>query len=156
MYSDTSRNFKLGFGAYCGPEWTFGQWDENFCAMAQPSIKYLELFAVTVAVINWLRLFENRRIILFCDNQAVVNMINNLSSTFKNCMVLVRMIVLESLARNARVFARYVNTKENGKADALSRLQFHRFWKLAKDDNMNPLPTKIPDCMWPMETIWMY
>ena len=27
MYSDASRNFNLGFGAYCGTEWTFGQWD---------------------------------------------------------------------------------------------------------------------------------
>ena len=24
MFSDASRNFKLGFAAYCGPEWTFG------------------------------------------------------------------------------------------------------------------------------------
>ena len=24
MYSDASGNYKLGFGAYCGPEWTYG------------------------------------------------------------------------------------------------------------------------------------
>ena len=24
MYSDASRNFTLGFGAYCGTEWTYG------------------------------------------------------------------------------------------------------------------------------------
>ena len=36
MYSDASRNFKLGFGAYCGPEWTFGKWEESFCEKAQP------------------------------------------------------------------------------------------------------------------------
>ena len=90
MYSDASRNFSLGFSAYCGSEWTWGQWDKEFCEQTQPSIEYLELFAVTVAVMNWLRLFPNRRIILFCDNQAVVNMINNNSSSCKNCMVLIR------------------------------------------------------------------
>ena len=65
MYSDASRNFKLGFGAYCGPEWTYGQWDEQFCIVQQPSIEYLELYAVTIAILNWLKLFENRRIVLF-------------------------------------------------------------------------------------------
>ena len=52
MYSDASRKFKLGFGAYCGPEWTFGQWDPIFMETHQPSIEYLELFGVTVAVLN--------------------------------------------------------------------------------------------------------
>ena len=31
MYSNASGNYSLGFGAYCGPECTFGQWDEDFC-----------------------------------------------------------------------------------------------------------------------------
>ena len=108
MYSDASRNFDLGFGAYCGPEWTYGQWDKEFCERCQPSIEYLELFAVTVGVLNWLKLFRNKKIVLFCDNIAVVNMINNASSKCKNCMVLLRMIVLEGLVCNTRVFARYV------------------------------------------------
>ena len=44
MYSDASGNFELSFGAYCGPEWTFGKWDEEFCTRVKPSIEYLELF----------------------------------------------------------------------------------------------------------------
>ena len=58
-----------------------------------------------MAVINWLKLFRNRKIVLFCDNEAVVNMISNSSSKCKNCMVLIRFIVLESLSCYARVFA---------------------------------------------------
>ena len=154
MYSDASRNFKLGFGAYCGPEWTFGQWDEEFCLQVQPSIEYLELYAVAVGVLNWLKLFKNRKIMLFCDNQAVVEMINNSSSRCKNCMILIRMIVLECLVCNTRVFARYVRSKENDKADALSRLQWDRFWQLA-GNQMNSEPTQIPCCLWPMNEIWL-
>ena len=84
----------------------------------------MELFAVLVGVLNWLKLFKNMKIILFCDNEAVVNMINNSSSKCKNCMVLIRMLVLEGLVCNTRVFARYVKSKDNDKADALSRLQW--------------------------------
>ena len=124
MYSDASRNFRLGFGAYCGSEWSYGQWDESFCKEKQPSIEYLELFAVLVGVLNWLKLFKNMKIILFCDNEAVVNMINNSSSKCKNCMVLIRMLVLEGLVCSTRVFARYVKSKDNDRADALSRLQW--------------------------------
>ena len=89
MYSDASRNFTLGFGAYCGPEWSYGSWNRTFCEMVQPSIEYLELFGVTVVVLNWLKLFRKKKIVLFCDNMAVVNMINNASSNCKNCMVLI-------------------------------------------------------------------
>ena len=27
MFSDASSNYRLGFGAYCGPEWSYGKWD---------------------------------------------------------------------------------------------------------------------------------
>ena len=108
MFADASRNFDLGFGAYCGLDWTYGKWDKDFCVKYQPKIEYLELYAVTVAVLNWLMFFKNMRIVLFCDNQAVVNMINNTTSGCANCMVLIRIITVESLIHNPRVFARFV------------------------------------------------
>ena len=154
MWSDASRNFDLGFGSFCGTEWTFGQWPKKFMEVAQPSIEYLELFAVTVAVLNWLKLFKNKKIILFCDNQAVVHMINSNTSSCKNCMCLIRMIVLEGLVQNTRVYANFVGTKINKKADALSRLDFNRFRKCG-GDLMNDLPSKIPSQLWPMEKIWI-
>ena len=155
MFSDASGNYSLGFGAYCGPEWTFGQWDYDFCESVKPSIEYLELFAVTVAVLNWIKLFKNHRIVLFCDNESVVHMINNLSSNCRNCMVLIRIIVAESIIRNVRVFAKHVGTKANGKADALSRLDWKRFWSLA-GEAMNCQPSLIPEDIWPMEKIWKF
>ena len=59
MYSDASRNFDLGFGAYCGNCWTVGQWNRNFMEKCEPSIEYLELFALVVGVLNWIKLFKN-------------------------------------------------------------------------------------------------
>ena len=153
MYSDALGNFKLGFGAYCGPSWTCGKWNTRFCEAHKPSIEYLELFAVTVAVLNWIKLFSNHRIVLFCDNEAVVHMINNSTSNCKNCMVLMRIIIAESITRNVRIFAKHVGTKQNGKADALSRLDLNRFWKLS-GDTMDKYPTSIPSSIWPLSKIW--
>ena len=154
MYSDASRNFSLGFGAYCGTEWTYGQWD-SFYESVKPSIEYLELFAVTVGILNWLKLFQNTKIVLFCDNEAVVCMINNSTSSCKNCMILIRMIILESLVRNTRVYARYVSSKDNGLADSLSRLQLDHFYCLA-DGKMADKSTPILDMIWPISKIWLH
>ena len=156
MYSDASGNYSLGFGAYCGTEWTFGQWEEEFCNRVEPSIEYLELLALTVGVINWIKLFQNKRIVLFCDNEAVVHMVNNSSSKCKSCMVLIRLITAECIMQNVRVFAKHVKTKDNGKADALSRFEFKRFWNLVKSTNsgMNESHTDIPSAVWPISKIW--
>ena len=157
MYSDASRNFNKGFGAYCCSHWCYGQWDAMFMDKYEPSIQYLELFGVTVAVTNWIHLFQNKRIYLFCDNQSVVQMINSSSARYKNCMVLIRLITLAGLQNNTRIFAKYVPTLKNDKADALSRLQLKRFWKICdtNGDKMDVNETAIPEHLWPLQKIWL-
>ena len=92
-----------------------------------------------VGVLNWISLFKNKRIILFCDNEAVVHMVNNSSSKCQRCMNLIRILVLESMIQNVRIFARHVGTKDNGKADALSQLDFNRFLRLSGGRNTKNL-----------------
>ena len=84
---------------------------------------------------------------LFTDNDSVKNLINNSSSKCKNCMVLLRLITMEGLLKNVRIFAKHVGTKDNGKPDALSRLDFTRFRDLAKG-TMNQEPTPMPEQIW--------
>ena len=154
MYSDAAkpgtRGIK-GFGAICDKSWMFGPWDPDFIANCDPSIEYLELFVVTAAVVTWIRRFKNKRIYLFCDNESAVHMINNSSSNCKNCMVLIRMITLESLIQNVRVYAKHVSSKNNGPSDTLSRLQLERFHAICPD--MEQCPTPIPHQMWPVSKI---
>ena len=68
MFSDASG--KLGMGTICGSEWMFQMWPQDFLEKYKPSIEYLELFAVTAAVLAWIHKFRNSRIILFCDNKC--------------------------------------------------------------------------------------
>ena len=105
MYSDASRNLELGMGCTRQTSWAFKQWNAAFIRDNQLSIEYLELYAVVCGVILWLDRFSNSRITLFCDNRSVVDMINVSSSTCKNCMVLIRLLVLQSLTKNVRVSA---------------------------------------------------
>ena len=153
MYTDASRNFKLGAGGVCQRSWFMIQWDPVFMEQHQPSIEYLELYAVVVAVVNWIYRFKNQRIILFCDNISVVYMINRNTSSCKQCLALIRILVLESMLQNVRVFARYVNTKRNTEADLLSRLRIKRFRQIT-GDKFELFPTQVPDRLWPLNKIW--
>ena len=131
----------------------YGQWSENYMETIQPSIEYLELLAVVATALNWLDRFANRRVILFCDNQSVVHMVNNMSSSCKNCLALIRILVLHCLKINVRLYARYITSKANKNSDLLSRLKIEQFKRQSPfwDEN----PTEIPKQIWPIEKIWI-
>ena len=154
FFSDASKNPELGCGAYSEMEWFSKQWDKDFITKYDPSITYLELFGLTVAVKLWIHKYKDQHVIIHCDNQTVVQMINNSTSSCKNCMLLIRIVVMECLIWNVRLFALYVSTKSNGIADALSRLEYIRFHRLTEGKDMKPMGCKIPEILWPMNKLW--
>ena len=81
MATDASANSKLGAGGVCQSSWFIHQWDSEFIEQNRPSINYLELYAATIGILNWVQRFKNRTITIFCDNTSVVSMINNTSSS---------------------------------------------------------------------------
>ena len=152
FFSDASKSQILGFGCILGKKWIFGQWPESFIKTNDPSIVYLELFALMAGVLTWEHHLSNTRITVFCDNQSVVQMINNGSSSCKHCMKLIRMLTLNGLQFNRRLRCKFVRTGDNGIADSLSRLQFERFRRLVP--NMNELPDTIDMRVWPINKLW--
>ena len=157
FFTDASANKDLGCGGYSDQEWYIMQWDDNFIKKFNPSINYLELYAVTIAVINWLHKFKNRKITIFCDNMSVVQMINNNSSKCKNCMVLIRIIVLHSLTNNVNLNVKHIAGKSNIFSDLLSRMKYKQFWQHARKTGkkFDPKPKKIPSCLEDMEKLWI-
>ena len=104
FYTDSSTNPDLGMGGIFGRQWFFAQWDPTLMCQKTPSITYLELFALCMGVHIWSECLKNLRCIIFCDNQATVEMINQTTSKCKNCMFLIRKLTLKSLSWNVRVF----------------------------------------------------
>ena len=154
MYSDSSRNKNLGCGGVCDRDWFMTAWDPQFIEEFEPSINYLELYAVTVAVCNWIHRFEGRTVSLFCDNMSVVHMLRTKTSSCKNCMVLIRFIVLQELMNNVRVTAKHVTSKDNLISDLLSRKKYKQFRRIT-GTQYNIMPTEIPVELWPMQKIWL-
>ena len=152
----TDASGVVGYGGIHNGSWFAAQWDKQFLLESRPSIQYQELFAVAVSVILWANKYQNQRICLFVDNKSVRDMINSSTSGCKNCMVLIRMIVMHCMKWNVRIFAKYIPTKENSLADALSRAEPHRFWSEVKRQNLSVKfePDEIPEHMWPVQKIW--
>ena len=154
FFSDASAGKNLGFGCILDRNWIFGRWGGEFIETQKPSIEYLELFTLCVGILTWENKakLNNARIEVHCDNQAVVSMVNNISSSCPNCMHLLRILVLNGLIHNRSVFARYIHTKKNILADLLSRIDLIRFRKFGP--HMNQYPDKIYENFWPVTKIW--
>ena len=155
FFSDSSAAKDLGFGAILGDKkWIQGMWGADFITQKEPSIAYLELFALTAGILTWgdEECMRDTRICVHCDNISVVHMVNNLTSSCKNCMILIHLLVLNGLQYNRRLTAKYISTHQNGIADSLSRNQLNRFRELAP--NMNEFPDRIPHSIWPIQQVW--
>ena len=131
------------------------KWNPEFIEICNPSIEYLELYALTAGVILWIHRFKNQRVMVFCDNISVVQMINKSTSSCRNCLVLIRLITLECMIRNMCIYAKYVNSADNGRADVLSRGQLDRFHRLSEGLDIEPFPEMVPAVLQPMEKLWV-
>ena len=94
FFSDASRAYNLGFEVTFANEWCYHKWEPGFTANSQPSIEFLELYAVAIGVYLRSHKLRNRRVIIFCDNMGVVHLLNGSTSACKNCVMLQRLIVL--------------------------------------------------------------
>ena len=104
FYSDASANPEYGYGAIFDKTWLFGKWEKNFIVDNDPSIEFLELFALCAAILTWEDRLVAMRIIVFCGNISVVHMMNNLSLSCAQCMKLIRILTLNNLKFDRRVF----------------------------------------------------
>ena len=91
----------------------------------------------------WGHLIQNRCILFFTDNEALVYIINKQSCRNRHLMFFVRKLVSVCLKYNILFKAKHVPGACNKLMDSLSCLQIHTFRQLAPA-YMNPRPSKIP------------
>ena len=108
FFSDASANPNLGYSVVFEDRWIFRQWEPNFVVQNEPSIEFLELFALLAGILTWDEYLTETRMILFCDNMSVVHMVNNSSSKCGQYMKLIRLLTLNNLKFNRRIFVRHI------------------------------------------------
>jgi hypothetical protein len=136
----TDASGSVGFGFFFDGRWFQGKWPSVKFAL-EHSIAWLELFPIIVASALWGDQLKGKKIVLRCDNESVVAIINKQTSKCQSLMKLVRFFVLQCLKNNVIFCARHVPGKDNNIADALSRFQMSRFWEAAP--GARPVPTAV-------------
>ncbi len=145
LYTDASGT--NGFGAYFKGRWTYGKWPESWeRAQLTRDMTLLEFFPIVVSLRLWGHNLRNKQVMFFCDNQAVVSIINCQSSKNKYVMHLVRTMVSICLHNNIIFRSSYISTHHNVVADAISRFQWQRFFRAAPEADRHPTP--LPPDVW--------
>ncbi len=149
LYTDASANPNLGFGCVFGTQWAWGRWPlDLFRSKNKPAINFLELFAIVMAIEIWAPQLATKRIQVFSDNTASVEILNAKFSKCNFCADLMRRLTLTSLSFQLYVTARHIPGKLNTKAGLLSRLKFREFHR--KYPTMQSTPQPLAPSLWPL------
>ncbi|XP_041427190.1 uncharacterized protein LOC121396391 [Xenopus laevis] len=150
LFTDAAAS--CGYGAFLRGQWSAQRWPEQWKGTELlKNLVFLEFFPIVVAIELWGEQLANKRIILNCDNQGVVHVINNLSTSSPPVWKLLRYSVLRTLKLNIWFKAKHLSGYTNKTADAISRLQIEVFRCL--QEQADPLNTPCPQHIW--NIVWM-
>lgn len=136
LFTDASGK---GFGAVFKNLWFFGEWNKQW---ASQNITVQELYPIVLAVETWGMCMQNKSICFHTDNEALVHILNKMTSKDKNIMYLIRRLVLVALNYNILFSSQHIQGKLNIASDALSRLQIDKFLQLVPEAEQ--IPASIP------------
>ena len=69
--TDVAKGKELGFGGSWNNRWIFGKWEPGYIEKFNPSIEYLELYGLVIAIYAWSENLRNKRFVVFCDRLPV-------------------------------------------------------------------------------------
>ena len=119
----------VGFGGFFKGEWFAGAWPEEILNLPLDckSTALFELYPIVVASLLWGGNWSRKQIIVLCDNEATVNLINKGRSSKPAINRLLRRLTWTCVTGNFIMRAVSIPGHINRIADALSRFKFQKF-----------------------------
>ena len=138
MFTDASD---VGIGGVFGREWFAVPLNK---AESSLIIAWRELYAIVVACSTWGHHLTGRKLLIHCDNETVVAIVNSGTSKNRDIMCLVRILFFVCVRYNFDIRLVHVPGKENIAADRLSRLDEAAFFReFPTQYNRQPTPVKL-------------
>jgi len=122
LFTDASGT--LGWGAYWSGHWIQAHWSPD---QVPRDIVWKELFVIASALNTWGHQWPQKKVMVHCDNSAVVDIWKKGTTNCPEAMALVRMLYFCTAQHNIHVLVTHVAGTDNSIADALSRFQVHHF-----------------------------
>ena len=137
VMSDVSGRW--GCGAFSEREWFQLRWPE---VTRELHITVKELIPIVLAAAVWGKEWKGKCVMSYCDNAAVVAIINKGDSKEPEAMHLVRGLAFLKAKFQFCLVSSHIKGINNGLADALSRDNVHSF--LSHYSQAHPTPTHLP------------
>ena len=115
-----ASNEAVGF--YFRGDWAYSFLPADAPDIAPLHINFKEAFAIFLAARRWASLWANHHVIVKCDNQAAVAMINKGTTANPIVMTWLRDLFWMSAIHNFRITAVYIPGVDNIRADRISRM----------------------------------
>ena len=147
-----------GMGAHHQKQFIHSQFPSKYLDRKIFQIHHLEMVALMVALKVWKKSLSGFRFIMWCDNQAVVEVINAGRTRDPVLQELLREVVFIAVENQFEIVMRYLSSQQNRIADVLSRL--HLGTKYRKQLK-SVIPEGWEQCMIPqhyfnMESFWCF
>ena len=136
--SDASGTW--GCGASWGKAWLQLEWSKEW---SEISIAAKELVPIVLACAVWGKQWQGKRVLVWCDNLAVVQIIRGLGSRDPLLMHLLRLLYFFMAAHSIQLTANHIPGVHNTIADSLSRNFMQVFRQLLPA--AHPTATEVPD-----------
>ena len=112
----------LAARAYFRGGWLYYYFAVDTPELMQLHINHKEVLAQIFAAFRWAPSWANQHVIIYCDNEAAVHIINKGSTANPVIMHFLRQLFWLSAIYNFRFIAKHIQGKHNVIADAVSRL----------------------------------
>ncbi|VDH90181.1 Hypothetical predicted protein [Mytilus galloprovincialis] len=132
------------FGGFYQNHWFQGNFPEDLNLTEESSIAFFELYPIVMACVLWGHYWPRKRILFYCDNLSVVEIITKGRSKVPSIMKLMRKLTFHSAMHNYVVHVRHIPGTQNSIADSISRYQMEKFRKLAPKADQIPTPCLAP------------
>ena len=116
----------IASGAVFNNQFLYTPW-KSWAGTSELHINHKEALSLEIAARHWAHQWSNKKVIVHCDNQAAVAMINKGSTANPSVMSSLRRLFWLSALYNFRLKAVYFPGSRNWVADAISRLHDTRY-----------------------------
>jgi hypothetical protein len=126
VYTDASGT--KGIGGIHGSSWFSSRVPRRFRTR---DIQFKEIYAVLQAILRWGHLWKHHHIIFHIDNEAIVDAMTKHTNRSRFTMSILRPIVMLAAFLEFSFSSSWLSSISNALADAASRFQYARLFKLA-------------------------
>ena len=108
-------------------------WDQAFYSVSLPTyvqhqkrIVVFEMVNILIALKTWVNLWVNKRVLVWCDNRAVVDIMGKNKTKDRELGAILREILMNQAINNIQLQVKHVRGESNPVADALSRVHMSK------------------------------